>query len=179
MIRPARTGDASDIARVDVDTWRCTYDGILSESLLSGLSYSRRRIHWQAMLDRREGLVLIAESDADGAVGFAAAGPERSGEHGADAEVYELYLLPSHQGNGVGRRLVQITAARLASIGYGSLIVWVLADNPARGFYEHIHGTEVATRRAQVGNDYHREVAYLWPEITTVGKRLPDEQKGQ
>ncbi len=168
----------SNIARIDVDTWRCTYKDILSQALLEGLSYSRRRVHWLTTIERRSGIVLAAESDEDGVVGFASGGPERTREHGADAEIYELYLLPSHHGQGVGRRLMQVTSARLRTLGYTSLLVWVLADNPAKRFYEHISGEEIATRRAHVGYDYHREVAFLWPDITGVGNRLADEQRG-
>lgn len=178
VIRPAKLIDVPDIARIDVDTWRCTYKDILSEALLEGLSYARRSEHWRSILERRSGIVLVAESHEDGVVGFASAGGERTGDHGADAEIYELYLLPSHQGNGIGRRLVQVTATRLAVLGHRSLLVWVLAENPSRRFYEHISGSEVATRRAQVGYDYHREVAYLWSDISVVGKRLPNEQRG-
>ena len=41
-IRAARPADARGIARLDVETWRATYAGVLSSSYLVGLSERRR-----------------------------------------------------------------------------------------------------------------------------------------
>jgi hypothetical protein len=38
--------DAEAIARVHVDSWRTTYQGILPDEVLAGLSVERRRAFW-------------------------------------------------------------------------------------------------------------------------------------
>ena len=42
-IRPARLDDAAGIARLDVETWRAAYAGILATPYLVGLSAERRQ----------------------------------------------------------------------------------------------------------------------------------------
>jgi hypothetical protein len=41
----------------------------------------------------------------------------------------------------------------------------VLADNPARRFYERLGGVELASREIGVGGIRLAEVCYLWPRL--------------
>ena len=50
MIRVARPGDARSIARLDIETWRTTYAGMLSTSYLVGLSERRRELGWRGVI---------------------------------------------------------------------------------------------------------------------------------
>jgi hypothetical protein len=43
-----------------------------------------------------------------------------------------------------------------------SLLVWVLADNPARKFYEALGGQYVYDKQVSIGNARLVEVAYGW-----------------
>lgn len=165
-IWPARVSDVSSIARIHIDMWRVAYDGILSGEYLRRLSYSRSRIQWQSFLDRHAGVLLVADSTNDGVVGFAAGGAERSGQYGVEGEMMALYVLASHHGNGIGRRLTEDMARRLASHGRTGMLVWVLAENSATGFYEHIGGDEVASRLIKLGDESHQELAYVWMDIS-------------
>ena len=80
----------------------------------------------------------------------------------ADAQVFTLYLLNSAQGQGAGRELVWALAAELAARGNRSLLLWVLANNPARALYEHLGGAVVGERTEKVGGAVLNEVAYGW-----------------
>ncbi|HEV8680670.1 MAG TPA: GNAT family N-acetyltransferase, partial [Stellaceae bacterium] len=51
-IRTARPGDARRIARLDVETWRATYAGILATPFLVGLSATRRELGWATVIER-------------------------------------------------------------------------------------------------------------------------------
>jgi hypothetical protein len=47
-------------------------------------------------------------------------------------------------------------------------MLWVLADNPTRGFYEALGGRLLGEQPIQIGNDSLAEVAYGWetpPEL--------------
>ena len=46
-IRQGTSGDAEGIARVHVDSWRETYDGILPPRVLSAQTYARRLALWR------------------------------------------------------------------------------------------------------------------------------------
>ncbi|MGH7038971.1 MAG: GNAT family N-acetyltransferase, partial [Stellaceae bacterium] len=76
-IRAARPGDARAIARLDIETWRSTYAGMLSSAYLVGLSEQRREIGWRNVILREPRDVRVAV-DVEGALlGFGSCGPSR------------------------------------------------------------------------------------------------------
>lgn len=167
-LRPATAGDVEGIARVHVESWRTTYRGIVPEAFLARLSYEARQRQWRRVFagEPANGHVgFVVEAEAGEIVGFADGGPERTGEHGHDAELYAIYLLAEHQGRGLGRQLVRSVAGRLAELGHRSMLVWVLRENPACRFYAALGGRLVATRPIEIGGATLDEVAYGWPDI--------------
>jgi L-amino acid N-acyltransferase YncA len=168
-IRDARVEDAPALARVHVDTWRTTYDGIVADDYLAGLSYEKCEDGWAKQLagEAREGSVLVADHSEKGIVGFASAGKERGDRPAFDAEVYAIYILDSFQHQGLGAQLLRAMAERLASQGLNSMLVWVLAANPSRAFYKSLAGVRVAEKEIEIGGRSHMEVAYGWDAIHT------------
>lgn len=167
-IRPATPADLPGIARVHVDSWRTTYHGIVSDAFLEGLSYERSEARNRSLMERTDNPphVFVA-TDPDGTVvGFAMGGRTRSDDALFTGELYGIYLLKEQQGHGLGRGLVRAMAGALAADGHGSLIVWVLADNPSRRFYEALGGRYHRTQSITIGGQELAEVAYGWPDIT-------------
>jgi ribosomal protein S18 acetylase RimI-like enzyme len=163
-IRPARSGDARSIARLDVETWRAAYAGILSTPFLVGLSTQRREIGWAAVIDREPRDVRVA-IDAEGrVVGFGSCGRCR-GEPGFSGEVFTLYVAPDWQNQGIGRRLLLALFARLVDQGCGSAIIWVLRDNPGRFFYQRLGGREVQRKLFAVGGKKVEASGYAWRDL--------------
>jgi GNAT superfamily N-acetyltransferase len=166
-LRRATPADASAIARVYVRSWRTTYRGLIPRGVLAGLDELRQTGYWWAALcETRPGYdAVVAESPATGVVGFSAFGPARDDGPAGRGEIYTLYLLAPHQGRGIGRLLLGWSATRLRDGGFTSMCVWVLADNPARRFYERLGGVELASREIGVGGIRLAEVCYLWPRL--------------
>ena len=162
-IRRATEADAAAIARVHVESWRSTYRGLLPEGLLDSLSLERRTEMWQRILreEQPSPTVFVAEGEA-GVAGFASGGPERSGDAVYTGELYAVYLLAEAQGRGAGRQLVAAVARDLATAGHRAMLVWVLAANPSRRFYEALGGPELRSRREDIGDLAMDEVAYGW-----------------
>ena len=77
MIRAARPADARAIARLDVETWRTTYAGMLSTSYLLGLSAPRREAGWRSVILREPRDVRVAVADNGGVLGGIVIGGER------------------------------------------------------------------------------------------------------
>ncbi|MEL6229282.1 MAG: GNAT family N-acetyltransferase [Cyanobacteria bacterium J06636_28] len=67
--------------------------------------------------------------------------------------------------NGIGRRLVWVVAQRLAQSDIHSMVVWVLADNPACQFYAVLGGKPVYKKEIMVGGKLLIEIAYGWMDI--------------
>lgn len=166
VIRPAVPADAPAIARVHVDTWRTAYRGIIPADFLAQLSHERSESRAAEFLraGAAQGLfAFVADRKDEGVVGFAYGCPERSGDAYYCGEMSAIYVLASHQGRGIGGRLMQAIAGELSARGLDSMLVWVLARNPARGFYEAMGGLPVRTRTVSIGGADLTEIAYGWP----------------
>lgn len=85
-----------------------------------------------------------------------------------EAEIYALYILEAHQRRGIGRRLVQAAAREFGRRGLGSMVVWVLAANPARRFYEALGGRLAGSQPIVIGGATLEEVAYGWADVGTL-----------
>src|SRR2546421_12696943 len=140
-IRTGRPGDARSIARLDVETWRATYAGILAAPFLVGLSTQRRELGWATVIEREPRDVRVAVNDEGRILGFGSCGRCR-GEPEFAGEVFTLYVAPDWQNQGIGRRLLLALFERLVDQGCGSAIIWVLPDNPGRFFYQRLRGRE-------------------------------------
>jgi GNAT superfamily N-acetyltransferase len=167
-IREARPYDAPGVARVHVDTWRSAYRGQVDDDYLDNLDYGRAERTGPAAIARGEGdgvFMLVAADESDCVVGFAVGGQARGGVAGLTGELHALYVSPSCQKGGVGRMLVEAVAQRLHEQGHESMIVWTLAKNPARGFYERLGGTFLSIGRIDIGGVDYEKVAYGWTDI--------------
>ncbi len=165
-LRPARRTDALGIARVHVETWRNTYAGMVPEAYLLEMSESRQAIVWQRNLDNLEDkdMVLVAEAGEE-IVGFANFGLTRSPDLPYEGEVYALYVTVDWQGQGVGRDLVTGAFECFQEFGIDSALVWVLAENPSRFFYESLKGQRIAQRQESFVGQTLNELAYGWRDI--------------
>src|SRR5215471_3162626 len=163
-IRPARPGDAPSIARLDVETWRTTYAGVLSSVYLVGLSERRRELGWRGVILREPRDVRVAAGEDGAILGFGSCGPNR-GDRLFAGEVFTLYVAPDWQDQGIGRRLLIALFRRLVAAGRPSAILWVLRDNPSRFFYERLGARQMRHRTLAVGGSAVEAVAYGWPDL--------------
>jgi GNAT superfamily N-acetyltransferase len=139
-VRPARPGEAREIAEVHVAAWRWAYEGQLPASVLEGLSIGEREAMWRRTLadPKAAESVAVAEDDSGRIVGFASWGPTEDADapHGT-GEVYAIYLLHDVQGTGVGRALFERAERGLRESGFTRATLWVLESNElGRRFYE-------------------------------------------
>lgn len=167
QIRPARPEDAESIARVQVDTWRTAYRGIVPDEFLRRLSYEISTRGWRKRLQGgdAETFLFVAEEETAGIVGFVSGGPLREAIEGRPdyrGEVYAIYVRDEYQRQGIGSRLLMRAFRRLAEQGMGAVVVWVLAENINVRFYEALGGTPIARRMVTIGGADLAEIAYAW-----------------
>jgi len=135
MIRPATATDAAAMARVQVDSWRAAYDGLMPAAVIESFTPEGRTHQWERFFARPGDHVALV-ADHDGVVGFASIGPAR-GEPEGLGEIYAIYVTPDHWGHGHGRDMIVEAEARLRSSGNTAAVLWVLTENArARRFYE-------------------------------------------
>jgi GNAT superfamily N-acetyltransferase len=176
LVRRGLLQDARGIAEVLVDTWRTTYRGIVPQPYLDSLSYDSREQRWRGILANEGTLssgeqkfVHVAESDGR-IVGFVVGGAIRSGGKTSsfDSELYAIYVLAGHQGQRLGSGLVRALAADLRAGGFKSMLVWVLAANGSRHFYEALGGRLVNHKTTEIGGTELDELGYGWADLTSL-----------
>ncbi|GGA58763.1 acetyltransferase [Kroppenstedtia guangzhouensis] len=155
IIRKANFDDIPCIAQVNVDSWRSAYKGIVPDDFLSDLSYEKQEMKWEKRIQNKQCGIYVAENSSGQIIGYANNGPERSGNPFYDSELYAIYILKEYQRQGV-KRLIQ----QMVKEGMSSFLVWVLAKNPSRRFYEKLGGKKLGTQYIEIGNVNLEEVAY-------------------
>jgi GNAT superfamily N-acetyltransferase len=166
-VREATIEDAAAIAHVHLASWKTTYPGIIPQDYIDSLQVKNGIASWQAQLSERKALVLVAE-DEDGVFGFAAGGAILHPVEGYQGELGAIYLLASHHRKGAGAALVRRVATDLQRQGFTNMVVWVLRENPARGFYQRMGGVPVGEQMIEIGGEPLPEIAYGWPQIAVL-----------
>ena len=162
-VRPSSPREARSLAEIYVETWRTTYAGMLPDNVLLRMSVDQQEKRWRGTLRAQGGgeVVLTAEAVGHGAVGFGSAGPaRRTGPH--VGEVYTLYVLPDWHGQGAGRELLLSLFSHLRTTGFSEALVWVVAANPSRFFYEAMGGQRTVERVERLWGVDLPEIGYRW-----------------
>ncbi len=177
-IRPARPADAEAIAAVHVDAWRSAYAGLIPNAVLVRMSEGAQARDWAHQLSRRRltDSILVADLAGHGVIAFGSCGPARRSVLPQAGEIYTLYVQPEHQERGIGRALLLQLFDSLIDRGLNSAVVWVLAQNPARFFYEAMGGRRVGEKKERLWNAMLPQTAYGWDDLRLVGNErdLPD-----
>lgn len=167
LIRRATLEDAAAIATVHVTAWKEAYRGIVPDEFLDNLPIQRRTDQWVNMLSDTGSIyhcAFVAEMDGQ-VVGFSNYGSCREKDLGFEGELFAIYILRAAYKQGIGRALVIEAVKGLREAGYGNMLVWVLKDNPARGFYERLGGVYLAEKPIEIGGAQLVEVAYGWRDL--------------
>ncbi len=134
-IQPATLADIPTIIGLAEATWEPTYRFIISRKQIE---YMYRVIYTPASLTRQmteQGhtfLLLYTEDEASGYASFSA--QPTNGLY----KLHKIYVLPSHQGQGLGQHLVRAVEAAVRQAGGHTLELNVNRHNPALAFYEHL-----------------------------------------
>lgn len=124
LIRPFRLGDYSAITSI----WRETG---LDQSETESLNDLAQQLAWDS------DLVMVAEKEGR-VVGVVVGTID-----GSRAFFYRLAVLPSEQGTGIGRQLVEAIEKRFKQRGVNRVLIMVNQDNPEVLPFYHSLGYEV------------------------------------
>ena len=168
-IRLATCDDARAIGAVHLASWRTSYRGMGIDEFIDSETLDNRAARWANRLCDPASAEFVYVAEVEGQmVGFASGGPERTGDPEYQGELYAIYLLQSHQRQGIGRKLLQAVAQRLAESGQTTMLIWVLADNPACSFYEACGGQAMRHRPSEIGGKTFDSIGYGWLDTRPV-----------
>lgn len=171
LIRPAQTVDAADLARIHIASWRASVIPLITpeQLTLKNLDLDHHIARWQRWLATEEGSTrhtFLAVNAAGEAIGYVSGGRLREPVEDYDGELYQIYLLPSHWRQGIGRRLVHRLVEQLIVDGYQSMVLWVFSKNPALQFYrETLGGIYVAEQVEANEQASVIEYVYGWKDL--------------
>jgi GNAT superfamily N-acetyltransferase len=166
LIRKAGQEDAIGISKVQVDTWKTTYRGIVPSEYLEAMTYESREQKWKEIL--KAGTVYVAEDD-ERIVGFSCGGKERSGKYPEyQGELYAIYILQEYQRKGLGRSLLHPIIKDLLKQQIYKMLVIVLEKNPSRFFYESLGAGVIDTLETEFTGEKIPEKVYGWQDIRKI-----------
>lgn len=165
VIRDTTAADAARVGEVHYRAREEAYPAFLPAERVNPRTIAERQAQWTGFVRDpgygRDRFLVVLEATGEGIVGFAGGGPQRHGDPSFPGEVWSIYLLLPHRGQGQGRRLMSEIARRLHGALYPALIVWTQPQNArARGFYEKLGGVYVRTRPSGP----FESVGYGWPD---------------
>lgn len=130
LLRLAEPADAIEVARVHVRSWQTAYRNLLPQTYLDQLRPEDRAARYDfASTDPAKPQTLVAVEEQQRIRGFATTAPSRDADAAHAGELYALYVDPDFWGRGCGVALISAARERLAGLGHGSAILWLLEGN--------------------------------------------------
>ncbi len=155
QIRRVTKDDFDEISQLLTQVWKSAYQGIFPQIFLDNLEDQKWLAGLASMLNS-QAECWLAEQD-EKIVGMLTLGDGR--KEYAEAEIYVINVLPSFQGQGIGKALIQFALAQLK--GKSVYLEVVVQNHQARRFYEQ-HGfrdTFIVTER-QMADFTFQQVVY-------------------
>lgn len=150
-VRPPRLGDADEMGRMHVQTWREAYAGIMSDDYLAALDPAARASRWTQIAAAEaegraaeEGSVtrVAADPETGDLIGFSTVANARDDDPPVPTELIAINVLAAHHGRGAAGQLLA------ATLGDRAAYLWVVEGNGrAQAFYRK-YGFELDGARA-------------------------------
>src|SRR5215467_8953969 len=143
-VRPARPGEAAEIARIQLATWRTAYRRLIPRQVLDGLDEATMAEQWAEAITapptpRHHVLIAVEQAERDHTVGFVATGPADDDALAPDekplpdtvAAVTDMLVEPRWGRRGHGSRLLSAAVAMWRADGFDTAVAWVFEQDPA------------------------------------------------
>lgn len=168
VIREAQPSDAPAMARINVATWRNSYGKFLPRQLMEELSCSQKQSEIEnffARWEENQAVALVAENKSGEMMAFIMAGKNHRQDLRYMGEIYNLHIAPAFQSRGIGCCLVYRVSQVFRQRNWNTMMVWALAENPSRRFYEKLGGRVIAQDIDKYRGFNAPVIAYGWNEL--------------
>lgn len=173
-LRLATLDDREKIARLHCESWVAAFSKINPDLVKSrGDQFPRRYEAWGNFLKDEALFTYLAEDENQELLGFGQGGQVRDELElpDYDGELVRLYVSPSAQKQGIGKKLIHQVARTLRERGNTSMIVvaWKI-NSPARRIYEHLGAQFIKEIKQERDGFDNSQSVYGWTDINTVIK---------
>ena len=124
-VRRAVDADVDALVRIQSDTWRAAYAGLVPAEALAHLSTPAARAAWQAAVGAGGGHHVFVATEGEWTVGFCAAAYYGGEDGAAAAEITTLLVEPRWGRRGHGGRLLAAAADALRCHGARAGWAWI------------------------------------------------------
>ena len=139
-IRRAQSGDEETLARIQTESWKAAFAGIVPAELLAQCTNVERaeKMYARLLAERRgNGYILELDGKAHCIAWWDAA---KDDDMPGAAELRCIHSLPDNWRRGYGSRMMERVLTDIKVAGYETIVLWVFARNErAIRFYE-AHG---------------------------------------
>ena len=160
FIRTAILADIPIIARINVDTWRSNYVGIVPDDYLAGMSYEKYKGFELDFLSGKF-FYYIAEIEREIA-GYACITLDNEADKKSRGELKMIYVKKDFQNLGIGKKLFLKISEYLYDNGCKSLIAWTLKLGNSSLFYSSLGGFVCKERKEIIGGKELDEICYFY-----------------
>ncbi len=165
LIRRAREGDEAVLARIQTESWRSAFSGILDGETLLRYSDAARSEKMYGRLLRENvgrGYILAFGGRAHCIAWWDAARDDDLRAAGGTAEIICIHSLPDNRRKGYGGAMMDRVLSDIKAEGYIAAALWVFRENfGARAFYEAKGFSADDSVRKALGADEMRYVKAL------------------
>ena len=148
-IEKATIKDIPLVRELCFKVWPQTYSGILSEGQINymlEMMYSESSLK-QQMEEGAEFIFVYEDSEPVGFASFEEIEPSLF-------KLHKIYVLPSQQGKGTGKFVIDYILEEIKGRGASSLQLQVNRNNKAKGFYEKLGFTCIKEIKLDIGRGY-------------------------
>ena len=158
-IRLADIGDALALTKINVDTWRSNYVGIVSDEHLASISYNADA--YQRTINNPQNIVYVVENNKE-LVGYVCSGVDNAADAPASSKLRMMYVKKDFQNKGTGKKLFLKIAEHLYAQGNNSLSANTFAAANSNFFYSSLGGIIYQKQIENIGGKDIDTVCYLF-----------------
>jgi ribosomal protein S18 acetylase RimI-like enzyme len=171
-IRAASTEDAPEIAKVNIQSWRSTYRGLIADETLDDMKSEKYLEKWNntfRTMEANGNFCFVAENEVKEVVGYSLCGKNSHTKFNFEGELFAIYLLREYQKQGIGKKLFIRSIEEFKKLGVTSFTLFVLSSNGAsRKFYESFHPDFTANETITIDNGQYCDICYGWSNIASI-----------
>ncbi|EAZ79546.1 GNAT family N-acetyltransferase [Algoriphagus machipongonensis] len=150
-ITSASTKELKEVQNLAHHTWPDTFGDILSPEQIEYM------LNWMYSLEtlekqQKNGHIFLLAKEKDECLGFAGIEPNQTP---GQTKIHKIYILPTAQGKGIGKKLIQAIKEIALANNQSSLLLNVNKYNKgAISFYEYLGFVNIKEEVIDIGNGY-------------------------
>ena len=171
-IRAARAGDEQEIAKVNIESWRSTYRGLIADTILDDMKLEKYLEKWNntfRTMEANGSFCFVAENEVKEVIGYSLCGKNSHVKFHFEAELFAIYLLKEYQGQGIGKKLFIKSLEEFKKRSIHSFLLFVLSSNEgSRKFYESFKPDFTVDETIIIDNGQYCDICYGWSNIANI-----------